>query len=66
MGFENIGEPKTCEQIIKDNLKEFKPLANIPGFGSPNIKFKKLIGQGNKVRDPYDIMAPVAVLSQSH
>ena len=57
-GLTGLGEPKSCKQVIKENIKEFKPLSKLPGFGSPNKKMKELFGMNMKPLNPYDVLDP--------
>ena len=44
MGAIQIGQPKKCEDVIRENLKEFKGIVKAVGYDSPNPKFKKILG----------------------
>lgn len=42
-----IGEHKSCEQIVKENIKDYKGIVKAAGFDSPNLKFKHILGQSS-------------------
>jgi len=39
-----IGEHKSCEHIIKENIKDYKGIVKTAGFDSPSQKFKHILG----------------------
>ena len=46
MGLSKIGPPKTCERIIKLNLKDYRGLVNAEN-SDLNSRFKKLLSYHN-------------------
>lgn len=43
-GLLQIGEHKTCEQIIKENIKDYRGIVKAVGFDSPNKRIKEILG----------------------
>jgi len=43
-GLHKVGPKKECDQIIKDNIKDYRGIIKAAGFGSPNKKYKEILG----------------------
>ena len=44
LGLTEIGPLKRCEDVVKENLKDFKGIVKAVGYDSPNPKFKTILG----------------------
>lgn len=62
-GISTLGEEKVpLESVIKDNAKEYRALARVPGFGSPNKRFMELFkDSGGKGAHQFEIMAAAGI-----
>ena len=43
MGSCAIGAPKSCESVIRENVKDYKGIIKAVGYDSPSKKFKEIL-----------------------
>jgi len=46
LGGTQIGNYKRCDEVIKENVKDYKGIIKFVGYDSPNKKFKEIIAIG--------------------
>lgn len=44
LGMTEMGPPKRCEDVVRENLKDFRGIIKAVGYDSPNKKFKTILG----------------------
>ena len=58
LGEMQIGAPQRCDDVVRQNVKDYKGIIKFVGYDSPNKKFKDIIAAGGSklagLHGPYD------------
>ena len=44
----DIGTKRSCKDVVKENMKDYKGIIKAVGYDSPNKKFKDIINASNQ------------------
>lgn len=48
----DVGEKRSCKDVVKENMKDYKGIIKAVGYDSPNKKFKDIINASNQPTKP--------------